>query len=271
MRIVDYPEATKILPDQKFLVDGPNGTHTVSGSLILENSGSIMTNDPYIVHRNTYRGASLGSSYTDEQKEAISSGSFDELYAGDYWEINGVKWRVMDFDYFNSEEHHVVIWPDSITQRAVFHTGNLTSVGYRNSAIRIAGLRTASGNTNAQINSAFGTGHQLIYKDFLSSTFRDDGVVGTELVDASLELPNTYMIYGTVPASLYYSVLEDHTNYRRQFAALAMNPKLILASSGYWFRNARNDAALILNGDGCMVFNNVASEHNVRPIFALKG
>lgn len=279
MRIIDYPAANEILPDHKFLVDGPNGTHTVSGSLILDNSGmdsgSLLTTDPYIVHRNTYRGTNLGNTYTEAQKQAISSGTFDDIYVGDYWEIDGVKWRVMDFDYFKSEnnEHHVVIWPDSNTQEAVFTTASLSTVGYRNSPIRISSLRTATGNTSEKINNAFGAGYQMVYKDLMSvSIGSDGGVNGTEVVNSALELPNTYMIFGITPGTVKKSILETHASNYNQFAALAINPKLIDISTGYWFRNIVDaSTAVILDKSGCMVNTGVTTSHSIRPVFALKG
>jgi hypothetical protein len=41
-------------------------------------------------HSSIYRGKYLGDTYTDAQKEAIANGSFDGLFVGDYWRINGV-------------------------------------------------------------------------------------------------------------------------------------------------------------------------------------
>ena len=51
-----------------------------------------------INHRNIFRGKNLGSAVTEEQKTAIQSGTFDDLFVGDYWEIDGVKWRIVDMD-----------------------------------------------------------------------------------------------------------------------------------------------------------------------------
>lgn len=48
------------------------------------------------MHRNIFRGKSLGESITAEQLEVIRDGSFRDLYVGDYWEINGTKYRIAD-------------------------------------------------------------------------------------------------------------------------------------------------------------------------------
>ena len=49
-----------------------------------------LIDNPYM-HRNVFRGKNLGEFITDEQLAAIRDGSFDDLYVGDYWEINGLR------------------------------------------------------------------------------------------------------------------------------------------------------------------------------------
>ena len=41
-------------------------------------------------HNGIYRGNNLGSSVTEEQWNAIQSGTFEDLYIGDYWTISRV-------------------------------------------------------------------------------------------------------------------------------------------------------------------------------------
>ena len=51
-------------------------------------------------HNAIYRGKYLGTSVTTTQYAAISSGTFDDLYIGDYWTIGGVNYRIAAFDYY---------------------------------------------------------------------------------------------------------------------------------------------------------------------------
>lgn len=51
-------------------------------------------------HNSIYRGKDLGTAVTDEQKAAIKSGTFEDLFIGDYWKINGVKYIIAAFDYY---------------------------------------------------------------------------------------------------------------------------------------------------------------------------
>ena len=76
--------------------------------------------DPVEEHRTEMRYQNLGDHVTDEQYAAIESGTFDDLYVGDYWEIDGVKHRIADIDYYYDKDetgagstHHLVIVPDS--------------------------------------------------------------------------------------------------------------------------------------------------------------
>ena len=52
------------------------------------------------VKNGLYRGKFLGNSLTSAQSAAIQAGTFDDLYIGDYWTINGVNYRIAAFDYY---------------------------------------------------------------------------------------------------------------------------------------------------------------------------
>ena len=75
------------------------------------------------MHRNIFREKSLGESITAEQLAAIRDGSFKDLYIGDYWEINGVKYRIADVNYWKNvgypesekvQKPHILIVSDSV-------------------------------------------------------------------------------------------------------------------------------------------------------------
>lgn len=69
-------------------------------------------------------GQNLGTTLTAQQKAAIQSGTFDGIFPGDYWVINGVKWYVIDYDYYMRytphdgtpacTNHHLVVIPEKI-------------------------------------------------------------------------------------------------------------------------------------------------------------
>lgn len=106
-------------------------------------------------HNSIYRGKNLGSVFTDEQKEAVRSGTFDDLFIGDYWEFNDVsynwedddgsiqtstwsgKMRVAHFNYHvGNWKHQLMIFPDdNLFSRKYSDTSPIT-VAYANSDIR---------------------------------------------------------------------------------------------------------------------------------------
>ena len=76
---------------KKDLKEYMEGVNTILAQLTYDNAGA---------HNSIYRGKNLGTTVTEEQWEAISSGSFTDLYIGDYWVIGGVNWRIAAFDYY---------------------------------------------------------------------------------------------------------------------------------------------------------------------------
>lgn len=58
------------------------------------------------LRKRIYRGYDLGDHVTEEQLESIRSGNFTNLYIGDYWNINGVKFVIADIDYYYNLKRH---------------------------------------------------------------------------------------------------------------------------------------------------------------------
>ena len=113
----------------------------------------------------------LGSRYSPEQKASIQNGSFNGLCLGNYWEINGVKWRIVDADYwFNTGDtpcktHHLVIMPDSILKSTKMNETNTSEGGYVGSWLRQYGMEDIK-NT---IYSIFGEENILNHRELLTS------------------------------------------------------------------------------------------------------
>ena len=63
-------------------------------------AGADIGNQNAGFHNSLYRGKKLGTSVSAEQYAQISAGTFDDMFIGDYWEINSVIWRIAAFDYW---------------------------------------------------------------------------------------------------------------------------------------------------------------------------
>ena len=89
----------------------PTGGNFVVDGIAMNADGDI---SPW-QHNCIFRGKNLGSSVTSAQWAAIQAGTFDDLYIGDYWTINGVEWVIVAFDYYYNTgdtactTHHVVL------------------------------------------------------------------------------------------------------------------------------------------------------------------
>ena len=62
-------------------------------------------------HNALYRGLNLGKSISDKQIESIRSGSFYNLYVGDFWQIGLDFYYIAHLDYFPTGDHHAVLVP----------------------------------------------------------------------------------------------------------------------------------------------------------------
>lgn len=153
MKITEYPTAQFLDEGDVLIKDGTNGTKQIKGSDLVY---ALFDGIPQM-HREIFRGKSLGSTYTAEQKEAISSGTFHDLWIGDYWTINGHKYYIADFDLFyykggtaslrNTEHHAVVILEGGADQTPRPYGGVKTYYG--NAQIRNEGLSTSKSLINA--------------------------------------------------------------------------------------------------------------------------
>lgn len=193
MKIQDYPEISELSSGDKLVVETPDGTKKIDGSNIGKSDGAV-TLDPVVLHRNTYRGKNLGSSFTAEQKDAIANGTFDDLYIGDYWNINGVTWRIADIDYWYGNftenlnkitSHHLVMFPDMHIATGQMHTTNkIYNVGYIGSTFNT----TTVNSLRSIIKSAFGDNLLKIYFSAPSS------VDSYSTIETDVFLPMSYMI-----------------------------------------------------------------------------
>lgn len=225
------------------------GNPTESGSVNLTklkigdtvyNTSLFSLNEP-IIHANIWRGKNLGSVVTDEQKYAIGSGTFKDLFIGDYWEINNRKWRIADMDYFYNvgdialKKHHLVIIPDQYLYLAVMNDTSSTSGGYAGSKMRTAGLDDAKNI----INSAFGD-LVVTHRDFFTNAVTDGRPSGGAWFDSTVELMNEIMVYGChIRAAMGTGAIvpTNYTTAKKQLSIFRLNTTLLNQKAGLWLRD----------------------------------
>lgn len=260
----------------------------VTGMLALANGGlgSDFTNATNAgFHNSIYRGMSLGTSLTAAQSTAIQNGTFDDMFIGDYWKINNVKYVIADFDpYYRCGDnislgHHVAVIPESNMTSAAWNVGsNDTSKMYVGSDIRIVTIQgQESGSTpNADstdgvqgtIISAFGSSHVLKYRALYPSAQSGGSATGLAWVDARVELLNEVEVYGTM-------ILTDggHGNGReagiskRQLSIFRLNPGFMNIRAHWWLRSVRSAPnACIVTSGGCADGYYASYSFGVRPL-----
>ena len=236
-------------------------------------------------HNAIYRGKNLGTSVTAAQYAAISAGTFDDMYIGDYWVINGVNWRIAAFDYYlkcgdtSCTKHHVVIVPDTCLYTAQMHntssgayesgaTANTTAGGYVGSDMYTTNLEQAK----TTIKAAF-SGHVLSHRVYLTNAVTEGHPSAGAWCDSEVELMNEQMVYG---GSIFMPIANGstvYTNYRvekSQLPLFALNPSWIAIRATYWLRDVVTASffALVGNAGGASYYA-ASYPFGVRPAFCI--
>ena len=192
-------------------------------------------------HNAIYRGKSLGSSVTIAQYSAISAGTFDDMYIGDYWTIGGVNYRIAAFDYYlncgdtSCTKHHVVLVPDTCLYNHVMNDTNITTGAYVGSKMYTEGLEQAK----TTIKAAF-SGHVLSKRIYLSNATANGKASAGAWCDSEVDLMCEHMVYGNG----VFSPVSDGTtvpnNYRVEKSQLPLfqhEPSRICNRANWWLRD----------------------------------
>lgn len=261
------------------IANGGTGATTVEqarANLGISSSNGEIIGSGAGYHNCIYRGKDLGSTVTTAQWIAIKSGTFDDMYLGDYWTIGGVDWVIMAFDYYlncgdrATTAHHIVIVPRTALYSARMHTSSTTEEGYVGSAMYTTNLADAK----TAIADAFGSSHILtIRQSFVNAANGGYSTKGT-WTDATVWLMNELNVYG---GKIFgdYSIQGTTLPYldtidSAQYPAFMFNPSLIRIREEYWLRDVVNDTAFaFVNYNGLCGNRYTSSTIGVRPAFCI--
>lgn len=225
-------------------------------------------------HNAIYRGKSLGSSVTTAQYSAISAGTFDDMYIGDYWTIGGVNYRIAAFDYYlncgdtSCTKHHVVLVPDTCLYNHVMNDTNITTGAYVGSKMYTEGLEQAK----TSIKAAF-SGHVLSKRIYLSNATANGRASAGAWCDSEVDLMCEHMVYGNG----VFSPVSDGTtipnNYRVEKSQLPLfqhEPSRICNRVSWWLRDVISASSFArVHGDGDADYANAGYSLGVRPAFCI--
>ena len=227
-------------------------------------------------HNAIYRGKNLGSSVTNTQYSAISSGTFDDLYIGDYWSINGVNYRIAGFDYYyrcgdnDFTKHHIVLVPDTQLYTHCMNDTNTTEGGYVGSKMYKEGLEQAK----KTIKAAF-PNHVATHRIYLTNAVSNGRPSGGAWFDSEVDLMTEAMLYGCRHYSPMNNGVDIPTNYtveRGQLPLFHLAPNFIHANrqTWFWLRDVVSAAAFAYaDFNGLAYYYNASGACGVRPAFCL--
>ena len=241
------------------------GTEDKIAPLLFNNAGA---------HNAIYRGKSLGTSVTTAQYSAISAGTFDDMYIGDYWTINDVVYRIAAFDYYlhcgdtECTKHHVVLVPDTCLYNHVMNDTNTTTGAYVNSKMYTEGLSQAK----TTIKTAF-SGHVLSKRIYLSNAVSNGRASAGAWCDSEVDLMCEHMVYGNG----VFSPVSDGTtipnNYRVEKSQLPLfqhEPSRICNRASWWLKDVISASYFAnVSGDGGAGYSGASDSCGVRPAFAI--
>ena len=225
-------------------------------------------------HNAIYRGKNLGTSVTSAQYAAISNGTFEDLYIGDYWAINGITYRIAAFDYYlntgdtNCTKHHIVIVPDTALYNTVMNDTNTTVGGYVGSKMYTEGLEQAK----TTIKAAF-SGHVLSHRIYLTNAVTDGHPSAGVWCDSEVDLMNEQMVYGGaifMPIANGSAVYTNHRVEKSQLPLFAHDPSRICNRVTWWLRDVVSApvfALVSVNGYAYYFYAN--NSFGVRPAFCI--
>ena len=243
---------------------------TLGGSAWADESGGGGASVVAEQHANIFRGQYLGTEVTADQYNEIDAGTFGDLFVGDYWTIDGVGWRIADFDYWIGKgdtectTHHLVIVPDAALYTSPMNSTRTVSGAYIGSAMYTTNLATAK----STINTAFGSSHVLNHRERLANTVTDSAASSWSWYDSTVEIMSEVEVYGSSiwSSAPQYEVGVDHT----QFSLFRIAPKYICNRSHWWLRCvAKSSEFAYVNSNGYASSDYPDENTGVRPAFGL--
>ena len=270
----DLQTVTEVAKTDLIIVHDGSGMKTVTMEDFVGKGVAPIIYDG-IAHNGIYRGKYLGASVTAEQYAAISAGTFEDLYIGDYWTMGGVNYRIAAFDYYWNcgddvaiPPHHAVIVPEKKLYDAAMNATNTTAGGYVVSQMHAANLAQAI----TTIKAAF-SGHVVKHRVYLTNAMSNGYASGGAWYDSEIDLMTEQMVYGSgifSPVSTGSATPNNHSVEKNQLPLFAMNPAMLNNRESYWLRDVitASDFAAVYYFGGASHYGATVSL-GVRPAFCI--
>lgn len=242
VRINEYPKVGIVGGNDAFVIEtGTAGTMQLPAGdalyKLIDAAGMVP------LHAMVPRGKNLGTSFTADQKAAIQSGTFKDIWLGDYWVINGKKLRVVDIDYFYHEltsplrTHHIVVMPDDpVGTEPLLDTNDVATNGLLNSYYR----RVVEPKINADAGYWFGAAnivqHVVHYTSSYDANWKRWNV---SKITVKTALPMVEQLGGSCNQSAVY---DGESFSVRQFKLFEIDKNLAVANELASWKYTRTDS-----------------------------
>ena len=272
----------------KSILDSITASFTTAYKNILDNIKTIATGGKFEdltnksiagYHNSVFRGKDITSYLTDGTLfTRISSGSFEDLFVGDYIVKNNITWRIAGFDVYLHKgdteltKHHAIIVPDKHLTTAQMNSSNTTVGGYVASAMYTTTLPSI---LETYITPVFGS-HVIEIRNLLTTGINASGYNrwGTnsgcsnawEWRSRKVDLMNENQVFGSISwSSSGFETGSDNC----QLPLFRLAPEYITNRSyWYWLRNVVDSSRFAhVDGDGYGSGSGASATGGVRPCF----
>lgn len=238
----------------------------------------IMTAPNAGAHNAVYRGKYLGVEPADAQYAAISAGTFDDLYIGDYWNKGGINYRIAAFNYFlhtgdtECTTNHVVIVPDTSLYTTKMNSTSTTAGGYVGSEM----YKTNLANAKTIIKSAF-SGHVLKHRIELVNAVANGAPSASVWADSEVDIMTERMVYGSPVFSPMgdgqkdpWDSMHNYTVEKSQLPLFWHDHSRICNRSNWWLRDVSTaNAFASVTDQGIAGYVLAYADYGVRPAFCI--
>jgi len=222
-------------------------------------------------HNSIYRGKNLGTSVTPEQYARIADGTFEDMYIGDYWTINGTTYLIAAFNYYrnsgdtNLSANHVTLVPATYMYNHRMNPTDKTEGGYVGSEMYTTGLDQAKTKIHADFS-----GHVITHERYLCNAAANGQASGGAWFDSDVELMNEVMVYGSVVNGKGLSGSYNIGIEKSQLPLFALRPDLLNIRATWWLRDVCSTWGFALVHDqGTAYVFDASIARGVRPVFSI--
>lgn len=248
-------------------------------------------------HNAIYRGKQLcptGQGPTAAQYKAISDGTFEDLFVGDYWtlgnndnELGGIpiNWRIAGFDYFlgcgwnpKMQTHHAVLVPDVALYNAKMNENDTTNGGYVGSLMYNSGLNRAKkmiGTSDTTDGDRFFKGHVINHRRVFSTGVNNGIVTNVMWCESEVNLMTQQMLCGSALQTYALDGTAKNvlvTESKSQLPLFSCRPDLIQPAQSYWLQDVASATGFAwVTNNGVIEVWPASTNTGVRPCFCIGG